>query len=70
MYSLFSTPDRQLSGSIVTPYFKNVGERMKEDVQRVIDYHHTGTFFTGTDHVLLRLIQSVGVPMSYDIDRY
>lgn len=70
MYSLFSAPPRPLGGQIVSPRFKDVEAKILHDVGHVVDYYRYGTFFSKTDHLLLRLIQSVGVPLSYDLDHY
>jgi hypothetical protein len=43
---------------------------MSEDVQRVIDYHQQGAFFSKTDHLLVKLITSMNVPLSYDLGQY
>lgn len=70
MYSLFSNPPRPLSGQIETPRFRDVQKRLVEDVEKIVQYHRHGTFFTKTDNLLVKLINQVNVPMSYDLDRY
>ena len=70
MYSLFSSPPRPLAGTIVSPRFKDVEAKILHDVSRVVDYYRYGTFFSKTDHLLVRLIHSMGVPLSYDLDKY
>ena len=70
MYSLFSNPTRALAGHIVAPRFNDAEKRIVEDVEKVISYHRNGTFFSKTDHLLVRLINQMDVPLSYDLDRY
>lgn len=70
MYSLFSNPPRVLGGQIVLPRFKDVGRRVIEDVEKVVEYYRHGTFFSRTDHLLVRLINQMDVPLAYTIDRY
>lgn len=43
---------------------------MLEDVNKVVDYYRNGTFFSRTDHLLVRLINQLDIPMSYPVDRY
>ena len=70
MYSLFSSPPRPLAGQIVTPRFKDVEAKIRHDLDHVVNYYRYGTFFSRTDHLLLRLITSVGVPLNYETGHY
>lgn len=70
MYSLFSTPPRAWGGQISLSRFKNARDRISEDMQKVIDYYRQGTSFCKTDHLLVKLITSMNVPLSYELDRY
>lgn len=70
MYELFSSPPRRLGGQIVVPRFKDVSLRIKSDVEKVVDFYQHGTFFAKTDHLLVRLISAMNVPLRYDLDHY
>lgn len=70
MYSLFSNPLRSYSGLMSDAAFLNIKNRMIEDVTRIIEYYHTGTFFTRNDHILVKLIKTIATPLSYDLARY
>jgi len=70
VYSLFSTPSRTWGGQITASRFRDVSNRISEDVQKVVDYYRYGAFFSRTDHLLVKLIASMDVPLSYDLERY
>lgn len=70
MYSLFSVPSRVLAGQLVVSRFKDVSTRIREDVEKVIQYHRIGTSFVATDHLLLRMLFSLNIPLTYDLDHY
>lgn len=70
MYNLFSSPPRALGGQIIIPRFKDVSARISEDVERVVNYYRTGTHFVRSDHILVKLISTMNVPLSYDLGQY
>ena len=70
MYTLFSNPSRHYGGLVADAALRDFKKRTVEDLDRVIQYYRNGTFFTRSDHLLSRLINSVATPLSYDLDRY
>jgi len=70
MYSLFSDTRRHYGGQISVSWFKETSTRIAEDVSRVIDYYNVRTFPVKTDHLLVKLIRTMNVPLSYDLDHY
>lgn len=70
MYNLFSDPPRKLAGQIVIPRFKDVASRIKEDVDKVVRYFRQGTFFSRTDHLLVKLISASEISFFHPIDLY
>lgn len=70
MYTLFSEPKRHYGSLIKAANFDNVEARILEDVGRVVDYYRGGTFGVRNDHLLVRLIINMNVPLSYDLDHY
>lgn len=63
-------PDRAWAGQIIASRFKDVESRIVEDVSKVMDYYRTGTSFVKTDHLLVKLIMSMNVPLTYPLDQY
>lgn len=70
MYSLFSDRKRDYGGKISDYHLHNVLKRTVEDVERVIDYYRYGTFAVPNTHLLVKLINTISTPLSYDLDRY
>lgn len=70
MYSLFSSPQRSYQGTISDYPLNNAFRRLREDTERVVSYHHHGTFFTDSDHLLVKLINTIAPPLSYEDYRY
>ena len=70
MYDLFSRPRRVYSGLISDFVLNNIENRTIEDVNRVTEYYRSGSFFVPNTHLLVRLINTIGTPLSYDFDQY
>lgn len=70
MYELFSKPRRVYSGLISDFVLKNVEARTLEDINKVIEYYRYGSFFVPNTHLLVRLINTVGTPLSYELNHY
>ncbi len=70
MYSLFSNPSRNYGGTLQDNVLRNVEQRTIEDIDRVTQYYRYGSFFTRSDHLLAKLINTVATPLSYELDRY
>jgi len=69
MYGLFN--QTKAYGSYIVPAgFNNVEARTVEDVTRVIDYYRDGAFSVKNDHLLVRLINTVSVPLGYPLEQY
>lgn len=70
MYDLFSNPRRIYSGLISDFVLNNIKNRAVEDVGRVIEYYRSGSFFVPNTHLLVRLINTISTPLSYDFNQY
>lgn len=70
MYDLFSRPRRVYSGLISDFVLNNIEARTIEDVSRVTQYYRDGSFYVPNTHLLVRLINTIGTPLSYDFDHY
>lgn len=70
MYSLFTDSQRHYGGGIEARRFYDVEKRIVEDINRIVDYYRRNNFTVKTHHLLCRLIQTMGVPLHYPLDRY
>lgn len=70
MYQLFTEQERMYGGLLGDADLVNIEKRTVEDVERVVNYYHYGTFFTRSDHLLAKLINTIATPLSYELDRY
>lgn len=70
MYSLFSDPPKKLGGSIQLPRFHDVEKAVVRDIEKITDYYRYGSFAVKTNHLLVRLILSMNIPLSYDASQY
>lgn len=70
MYELFTEPRKNYSGLMSDFVLNNIDKRVVEDVSRVTEYYRSGTFYVPNTHLLCRLINTIGTPLSYDVDRY
>lgn len=70
MYQLFTDHERNYGGLLGDADLVNIEKRTVMDVNSVVDYYRYGTFFTRSDHLLAKLINTVATPLSYDPDRY
>jgi len=69
MYDLFN--QTKAYGSYIVPAgFNNVEARTVEDVDRVIQYYREGAFSVKNDHLLVKLINTVAVPLGYPLEQY
>lgn len=70
MYGLFNQTGRQYGGLISDFPLNNIEKQTVRDIDHVLDYYHSGTFFVRNDHLLVKLINTIGTPLSYPIDQY
>lgn len=70
MYNLFSDPPKKLGGSIALPRFHDVEKATLRDIEKITDYYRYGSFAVRTNHLLVRLILSMNLPLSYDAVQY
>lgn len=70
MYNLYASPTRHWGGQIIPSRFKDVRHRIAEDVDKVVQYYRSGTFMVPNQHLLVRLIGAMNVPLHYDLGRY
>lgn len=70
MYTLFSQTPRSYGGLIVPSWFKETSARINEDVTHVIEYCRSRRFAVKSDHLLVKLIKTMSVPLKYELPRY
>jgi hypothetical protein len=70
VHSLFTETRRHYGGGIKAPRYDDVKKRIVQDIDEVINYYRGSAFAVQTQHLLCRLIQTTGVPLYYEPDRY
>lgn len=70
MYSLFTDQQRHYGGTIQLQRFDEVQQRIQENVDRIVQYYRQNSFTVKTQHLLCRVLQTMGVPLQYPLDRY
>lgn len=70
MYSLFNSLPETLSAVTRVSGWNNLRDGLKRNLDTVIKYYHTHPMAVESDHFLVRLIQSIDVPLSLNIERY
>lgn len=70
MYSIFSNPGRSLVRPMVVPRFVDVERHITSDIDKVVSFYHRGGGLVSSNHLLVRIIQTMGVPLDYSLDRY
>ena len=70
MYRIFEEGYRSYQGVVQMPYFVDVSKRIIEDVEHVKEYYRSRGFSVPNEHLLVKLIKTMSVPLHYDIDHY
>lgn len=70
MYRLFSTPTRGTGKRIAPPRFLDVERKTLFDIERITEHYRRNSFAARGDHLLIRLMDTMNVPMHYDDDRF
>lgn len=70
MYSLFNSMPESLSAVARVPGWNNIRDGLKRNLDTVIRYYRNHPMAVQSDHFLVRLIQSIDVPLSQNIERY
>ncbi len=70
MYSLFTSPLGNQPMTVVEAEFEMYKKQTAIDVEKVIDYYRYGSFFTWGNHLVTKLIKTIGAPLALDMDRY
>lgn len=69
MYSVFN--EKTFYGSLIEfPDFDMTAKTIATDVLRVIDYYRSSSYSVPNQHLLVRLIDTMSVPLSYDLGQY
>lgn len=70
MYSLFNSMPETLSAVARVPGWNTIRDGLQRNLETVIRYYQTHPMAVESDHFLVRLIQSIDVPLSLNIERY
>lgn len=70
MFSLFETPRKNYQGLNAQFELHDFERKTVEDVERVVDYYRKGAIYVQNTHLIVKLINTLAVPMSYALDDY
>lgn len=70
MFSLFQEKKRNYTGELSLFGLHDFEKKLLLDHTRIIDYYRSRNYYVPVDHFLVRLINSVSVPLSYPLDQY
>ena len=70
MYQLFQESPLQPGGELVIPDYRRIQTGLRFSVKKVIDFRRLNPQGLNGSHFLVRLLQSVNIPLSMDADIY
>lgn len=70
MFSLFQERRKNYQGTNAQFELHDFERKTMEDVQRVVDYYRKGSLYIQNTHLLVKLINTLAVPMTYTLDEY
>jgi hypothetical protein len=70
MYSLFNLMPEKLSGVLKIPGWNYLHDGLRRNLDAVITYYRSHSMAVESDHFLVRLLQSIDIPKSQNIERY
>lgn len=70
MYSLFNSMPEKLSGVLKIPAWNYLQDGLRRNLETVMSYYRNHSMAVQSDHFLVRLLQSITVPKSLNIERY
>ncbi|WP_144106658.1 hypothetical protein [Paraburkholderia sp. BCC1886] len=70
MHTLFNLVPRALQGIQIPGLWPYVREGLRRNIGQVIRYYRNAPMAVKSDHILVKLIQSVNIPLSHNLERY
>ena len=70
MHTLFNLVPRALQGIQVPPLWPYVREGLTRNIAQVISYYRNAPMAVKGNHILVKLIQTVNVALSHNLERY
>ena len=70
MYRLFNTLTKSTQGIITPPLWVYVKQGLQRNLQIVTQYYRTNPMAVNSSHFLVRLLQSITIPQSMNLERY
>lgn len=70
MYSLFNSMPESLSAVARVPGWNNIRDGLRRNLDTVVRYYRNHPMAVQSDHFLVRMLQSIDVPLSLNIERY
>jgi hypothetical protein len=70
MYRLFNKLNEATQGIIHPPYWPYVRDGLQRNLNTVIDYYRNNPTAVNSSHFIVKLLQSITIPQSQNIERY
>ena len=70
MYKLFNYASPITTGAVNVPGWKYVRDGLRQNLGTVISYYRKNPTAVKSDHFLVRLMQSVTIPVTHNLERY
>lgn len=70
MYNLFKKVSPLLPGVVKFPEWEIIRDQLKKNLDTVITYYRTNPTAVQSSHFLVRLLQSIAIPKSQNLERY
>lgn len=70
MYQIFGQSQVPNKGTTIPASWHYIQTGLKQNLDRVIQYYRDNPTAVASDHILIRLLQSLNVPLSLPLDRY
>jgi hypothetical protein len=70
MYQIFGQTSVPSNGIAIPPSWHFVQTGLKHNLDRVLTYYRDAPLSVKSDHLLIRLLQSLNIPLSLTLDRY
>jgi hypothetical protein len=70
MYSLFNSMPESSGAVMRVPGWNQLRDGLRRNLATVIEYYHNHSMAVESDHFLVRILQSIDIPMSQNLERY
>ena len=70
MYQLFEHLPSLHGPVVISPSWNIIRSKYQQEIQSITNYYNERVFYLATNNILVRVLDTFGIPLSYNIDRY